>query len=106
MYTVCNKLINFRPYDQDLWFFLHQLFMGLTILLTIAGFMVVVIDRGFDPLDLDQVKKNPHPAYGMVCFATVWIQPLMAILRPPHGSDKRWIFNVAHWVLGIFKSSI
>ena len=89
-----------RPFDKDLWFRLHQLFMSFTVLSTIAGIVVIAIDRGNAPLSLEQVKKNPHPALGMVCIITAFIQPLMALLRPHPESDKRWIFNVTHWLFG------
>ena len=89
-----------RPFDKDLWFRLHQLFMSFTVLSTIAGIVVIAIDRGNAPLSLEQVKKNPHPALGMVCIITAFIQPLMALLRPHPESDKRWVFNVAHFLFG------
>ena len=89
-----------RPFDKDLWFRLHQLFMSCTVLSTIAGIVVIAIDRGSVPLSLEQVKKNPHPALGLVCVITAFIQPLMALLRPHPESDKRWMFNVAHWLFG------
>jgi len=89
-----------RPFDKDLWFRLHQLFMSFTVLSTIAGIVVIAIDRGNAPLSLEQVKKNPHPALGMVCIITAFIQPLMALLRPHPESDKRWVFNIAHFLFG------
>merc|ERR1711983_729630 len=89
-----------RPFDKDLWFRLHQLFMSFTVLSTIAGIVVIAIDRGNAPLSLEQVKKNPHPALGMVCIITAFIQPLMALLRPHPESDKRWVFNIAHFLCG------
>ena len=74
--------------------------MSCTVLSTIAGIVVIAIDRGSVPLSLEQVKKNPHPALGLVCVITAFIQPLMALLRPHPESDKRWMFNVAHWLFG------
>merc|ERR1719492_596574 len=74
--------------------------MSFTVLSTIAGILVIAIDRGNAPLSLEQVKKNPHPALGMVCIITAFIQPLMALLRPHPESDKRWVFNVAHFLFG------
>jgi hypothetical protein len=74
--------------------------MGTAVLFTIIGFIVIVADEGFEPLSMSELKENPHPAIGMVCFVTTMIQPLMAALRPDPGTDHRWIFNIAHFING------
>jgi hypothetical protein len=89
-----------RPLDKDLWFRLHQMFMGSTVLLTIAGFFIILSEEAWEPLTMAALKRNPHPAIGMVCFVTAMIQPMMAALRPHPGANLRWLFNWAHWCLG------
>ena len=48
----------------------------------------------------ESIKVNPHPVFGLICFITALIQPMMAILRPHPRSESRWIFNWAHWAFG------
>ena len=66
----------------------------------LLGFIIIVSEHGKAPLAWDSVKNNPHPVFGLICFITTLIQPLMALLRPHPGSDSRWIFNWAHWAFG------
>lgn len=89
-----------RPFDKDLWFRLHQLFMGSTVVVTIVAFFVIVSNSGWLPYDAAFLKANPHPAIGMVCVVTALIQPMMAALRPHPGASLRWLFNWAHWLVG------
>lgn len=89
-----------KPGGKDLWFRLHQLFMGLTVLLTLAGFFVMIAKEGVGPLSIEEIKINPHPAFGITCIVAAVIQPLMAFLRPHPDAEKRWIFNIAHWFVG------
>ena len=67
--------------DKDIWFRLHQFFMGCAVLSTLTGIIVIFIDRGFSPLSLDSVKINPHPALGFTAFILAMIQPIMAAFR-------------------------
>ena len=74
--------------------------MGTTVLLTLIGFIVIVVDKGGEPLKIENVKLNSHPAFGLIVLLTALIQPLMAAFRPSPAHAKRWLFNLAHWGLG------
>ena len=95
-----NTWKSIRPAGKDLWFRLHQLFMMLTVLLTLTGFFVMIAKEGVDPLALEEIKINPHPAFGITCIVAAVIQPIMAAFRPSPDAEKRWIFNIAHWFVG------
>ena len=73
--------------------------MGCTVVSTIIATIIIFSDKGLTPLK--NLKLNPHPAFGLVCLITALIQPMMAALRPGPYSDKRWIFNIAHWLCGM-----
>ena len=61
---------------------------------------MIVTEHGGDPLLWTSIKQNPHPVFGLICFITTMIQPMMAALRPHPESSSRWIFNWAHWIFG------
>ena len=61
---------------------------------------MIVIEHGVDPLKWTSIQLNPHPVFGLICFITTLIQPMMAALRPHPESSSRWIFNWAHWCFG------
>eukprot|EP00095_Tigriopus_kingsejongensis_P001362 maker-scaffold523_size146679-snap-gene-0.15 protein:Tk01362 transcript:maker-scaffold523_size146679-snap-gene-0.15-mRNA-1 annotation:"ferric-chelate reductase 1 homolog" len=85
---------------KDVWFRCHQLFMTLTLGFTLAGVILVVSDRGLSSFSAEAVKANPHPVLGIVAIILALIQPVMALLRPSPQSERRWIFNWAHWFCG------
>jgi hypothetical protein len=85
---------------QDQWFIWHRFCMILVWAATIAGFVCVGLDvRGW-PYDKDFIMKNPHPVLGVAALILTFIQPLIALCRPPSASSARWIFNWTHWFVG------
>ena len=87
-----------RPGDKDLWFRLHQMFMSMTVGLTMAGIIIILVDVGLTPWE--SLNVNPHPVFGLIAIMGSLIQPVMSMLRPEPDSSKRWIFNWAHWGVG------
>ena len=69
--------------DKDFWFRAHQLLMGLTIVLTLAGFLCILAEEGWE------LEGETHPILGMVCIITAFIQPIMAALRPAPDASTR-----------------
>jgi len=82
------------------WFQAHRTLMVLTVLFSIIGLVFLIAAAGFSPLALDQVKRNAHPATGLVTILLAVIQPIMAFFRPHPGTENRQIFNWAHWLIG------
>ena len=89
-----------KLFGSAIWFRLHQLFVGLAILLTLVGFVVIGADRGTAPLLPERLRMNPHPLFGLLTFILCFLQPLMAALRPSPDAERRWLFNWAHWAAG------
>ena len=87
-----------RPFDKDLWFRCHQMFMGCAVILTLIAMIIIIVDRGVAPWQA--IGLNPHPIFGLICVLSAFIQPIMAMFRPHPGSDNRWIFNISHWFVG------
>ncbi|CAB1326003.1 unnamed protein product [Coregonus sp. 'balchen'] len=63
-------------FGQKIWFQVHRGLMMLTVLLTCVAFTLPFIYRGG------------------------WSKPIMATLRPPPDSSRRWVFNWLHWGAG------
>ena len=81
-----------RVFQKDVWYRFHQFFMGLAVLLTITGLVVIVVDRGVEPLHWERVRVNPHVVVGFVCIVCAVIQPFMAYFRPDPGTPARCLF--------------
>jgi len=89
-----------KPLKKDLWFRVHQIFMSLVVLMSIAAFIVICIVKGFLPYSIQEIRDNPHPATGFACILCALAQPIMAYFRPHPETSKRWIFDWLHWFVG------
>ncbi|XP_050669345.1 putative ferric-chelate reductase 1 homolog isoform X2 [Leptidea sinapis] len=81
---------------KDIWFAYHRILMVVTWLLTVAGFILIVVEVG----GWTGTGDNPHAITGIVTVVLTFIQPIGAYFRPHPGTNKRPIFNWAHWFLG------
>ncbi|XP_022837537.1 putative ferric-chelate reductase 1 homolog [Spodoptera litura] len=81
---------------KDIWFAYHRIFMVLTWLLTVVGFILILIEVG----GWSTTGDNPHAITGIVTVIMCFIQPIGAYFRPHPGTKTRPIFNWAHWLLG------
>ena len=85
---------------QDHWFLWHRFFMILVWVATIAGVACIALDvRGW-PYDKHFIMKNPHPVLGVAALILTFIQPFIALCRPPPASPARWVFSWTHWLVG------
>merc|ERR1719369_1919673 len=87
-------------FGEDRWFQAHMLFMDCAVVLTVAAMVVIVIEVGVDPLNIQHLSMNAHPVIGLICVILAIIQPIMAAFRPHPGDSGRKIFNWAHWGVG------
>jgi len=78
---------------KDWWFVVHQVTMVLTLLLSIAAFIIIFVDVG-------TWRTSTHSVLGTISFALMLIQPIMAAFRPAPKSDNRPIFNFMHMTIG------
>lgn len=82
---------------QKVWFTWHRLLNSLTVLLTIAGLVVIFLQIQ----DWSQVwKTNYHPILGIIAASLAILQPIMAAFRCHPGTPKRPVFNVLHFCVG------
>jgi len=86
-----------RCCNLDQWFIWHRMFMMLTWGLTIAGFVLIL-------LELDGLSKtfdtNPHALLGFITVGLCFIQPFIALIRcSPNHRHRGW-FNWTHWFIG------
>lgn len=80
---------------KDQWFAWHRMFMVLTWLLTIAGFIIIFVEiKGWSSVD------NPHAILGCITTFLCFIQPIGAAFRPAPNSKRRPFFNWGHWLGG------
>ncbi|KAM3958035.1 putative ferric-chelate reductase 1 homolog [Aphomia sociella] len=81
---------------KDIWFAYHRILMVLTWLLTVCGFILILIEVG----GWSTTGDNPHAITGIVTVILCFIQPIGAYFRPHPGTKKRPIFNWLHWLVG------
>ncbi|XP_065835091.1 ferric-chelate reductase 1-like isoform X2 [Oscarella lobularis] len=82
------------------WFQLHRMHMVTTVILSIAGFIVIFVGvEGWTADAGDSIRKS-HPIIGTICVALALAQPIMAIFRCGPRDSKRPIFNWAHFLVG------
>lgn len=80
---------------KDQWFVWHRVFMVLTWLLTVAGFIIIFVELG-----TWSAEDNPHAILGVITTVICFLQPIGALFRPAPNSKNRPIFNWAHWLGG------
>ncbi|XP_048487412.1 putative ferric-chelate reductase 1 homolog [Plutella xylostella] len=81
---------------KDIWFAWHRILMVLTWVLTVAGFIVILVEVG----GYTTTGDNPHAITGLVTVILCFIQPIGAYFRPHPGTKRRPVFNWLHWLGG------
>ncbi|XP_023333943.1 putative ferric-chelate reductase 1 homolog isoform X2 [Eurytemora carolleeae] len=90
-----------KVFGADVWFQLHRTLMTLVVLFTIIGLILIMVYEGGWHYTAEEIRKNPHPALGLVVVILSLIQPVMAAFRPAPGkSCKRMTFFVFHSMFG------
>lgn len=90
-----NEWVNHTLLGQKIWFQIHRGLMMLTVALTAVGFCLPFIyRRGWS------THAGVHPYLGCCVLGFSLLQPIIASLRPPPDSHRRYIFNWLHWALG------
>ncbi|XP_072946264.1 putative ferric-chelate reductase 1 homolog isoform X2 [Epargyreus clarus] len=81
---------------KDIWFAYHRILMVTTWLLTMVGFILILIEVG----GWSSNDNNPHSTTGIITVVLCFIQPIGAYFRPHPGTSKRPYFNWLHWLVG------
>ncbi|CAH2098145.1 unnamed protein product [Euphydryas editha] len=81
---------------KDIWFAYHRILMVLTWVLTMLGFILILVEVG----GWQDTGDNPHAITGIITVVLCFIQPIGAFFRPHPGTKHRPIFNWLHWLLG------
>ena len=86
-----------RWFNLDQWFIWHRNFMMLTWLLTMAGFILIVLELR----DISEtINTNPHVIIGFVTVGLCFLQPFLALVRCSPNHSMRPLFNWVHWLIG------
>ncbi|XP_046346278.2 putative ferric-chelate reductase 1 isoform X2 [Haliotis rufescens] len=99
---------HFKPMWPDknirglkVWFQIHRMCMGLTFVATVAAFIIIFIEaKVYSQINGEDYKQS-HPVLGIIVTAMVLINPVMAYFRPGPTSERRPLFNWAHFLVGI-----
>ena len=95
-----GKVIDKNLAGKQIWFRVHQLCMIMTWILTVSSVIIIFIEKGTDPLKWSSIKNNAHSLIGLITSILCFIQPFMAFVRPDPDHDKRWVFNLGHFLAG------
>lgn len=85
--------LNAKLFGKEFWFVTHQSCMILTWLLTLAGFIIILVDS-------TRWSTHPHSILGTIAFTLCMIQPIGAFFRPGPKDETRPIFNFLHMSIG------
>lgn len=92
---------------EKVWFTIHRSVMILAVLFCIAGFVIIFVEKTtFVEVVSDSDFKKAHPFIGIIVMCLAIIQPVMAFCRPHPGDKNRFIFNWAHWFVGLCAHSL
>ena len=88
---ICGKAV---------WFAAHRVIMSTAAVLTIVGFILILVYENGRWVEQDLKREFAHSIVGIivVCFAV--IQPIMALFRCKPDGRFRFIFNYAHGIVG------
>lgn len=87
--------VDVKIFGKDIWFMTHQVVMCLTWILTLSGFIIILVDS-------NRFSVNPHSMLGIITFSLCMIQPFGALFRPGPKDSARPIFNFLHLSAGNF----
>ncbi|XP_046558230.1 putative ferric-chelate reductase 1 [Haliotis rubra] len=83
----------------NIWFQVHRACMSGTLLVTIIAFVLIFVEvEGYT--EAEETSQKAHPILGIIVTVLVVLNPLMALLRPGPRSERRVIFNWAHYLVG------
>ena len=82
--------------SMDVWFWVHKASMSLTVLLTAAGLVPVLVDKGLTPI----TDQKLHPLLGLAVIIIALLQPVIAYFRPGKDARFRPLFKFVHTGLG------
>ena len=86
-----------RCCNLDQWFVWHRTLMMLVWCLTIAAFVLILLEiKGVSKT----LNTNPHALIGFITVGLCFLQPFLALVRPAPSARYRGIFNWVHWLIG------
>ncbi|CAC5379665.1 unnamed protein product [Mytilus coruscus] len=88
---------------QKIWFQIHRTCMVLAVLLTIGGFILILVHtKGYRELTEigDKSYVNYHPILGIVVFSLALLNPIIAMFRCAPDHEHRPLFNWFHSIVG------
>ena len=89
--TICGKAV---------WFAAHRVVMSTAALLTIVGFILILVYENGRWVEQDLKREFAHSIVGIIVICFAIIQPIMALFRCKPDGRFRFIFNYAHGIVG------
>ncbi|XP_036622008.1 putative ferric-chelate reductase 1 [Trichosurus vulpecula] len=84
-----------RVLGKELWFQVHTSLMTLTVISSIIAFILPFIHvQGWS-------GNWPHPIIGCIVMVLAFLQPVIALFRPPPHHKRRIFFNWFHGLNGL-----
>lgn len=92
---------NLKPCKVNVWFFLHRPIMIMVALLSVVSFAFILSYKNWKWIPSLNKKAFIHSLCGIFTLILLWIQPFLALLRCDKDHPSRFLFNGAHFLIGI-----
>jgi len=87
---------NHKIVGADVWFRAHQISMVLSVVLSLAGLIPVLVDKKLLPI----ADKKYHPLVGLATLVVAFVQPFIGYFRPSKDHQFRPLFKLFHTFFG------
>ncbi len=96
-----NSWVNNLVCGKPVWFAGHRFIMSIAVVLTILGFLFILVAlEGTWPKPQDEKKHFIHTVTGALVIGLAFFQPFIALFRCEPDSRYRFIFNYIHAFVG------
>lgn len=93
-----------KLFGTKVWFQVHRAIMVMAVVFVIVGFIPIFVEiKGYSQItEQKSVSGGPaHPVLGIIATGLCFVNPIMALFRPGPDHKYRWIFNWAHFGVGV-----
>ncbi|CAB3405516.1 unnamed protein product [Caenorhabditis bovis] len=90
-----------KPGGLLIWFHVHRTANLIGILMMIAGFVVMLVNKKFKFVDSSEGWGGVHSLCGLLAIILAWVQPFLSTLRCAPDHPKRPFFNHVHRGIGV-----
>lgn len=87
-------------FGKPAWFTSHRLVMSIVAILTMLGFLFVLVFLGGTWVDKGPTRQYAHSITGVIVISIAFFQPFIALFRCEPTSKYRFVFNYLHAFFG------